>query len=197
MQATIETLPTQKSTIVIEPGNGTLEIFSFPTDSDTLLAALTDMFKDHWDKILFGPAVQGGIFECRAPNAPEKIGMLDGYLTIDFGHWHFHMCIGEHKGTKRSPCPPELAKHRRTARAELYRRLNENGIPTSWGSRMFNGAGEQQMTVFLPSPFLSVEQKILKEPQFENLALWDYLRKTYLNIAPEDIDRAGKGFRHD
>ncbi|MCC7517029.1 MAG: hypothetical protein IT470_06795 [Pseudomonadales bacterium] len=184
------------SSIVVEPGNGTLEVFSVPAEERVLFPMLKDIFENYWDVIIFGSAVQGGIFEVRAPNAPEKIGMLDGYLTVDFGRWHFHLCIGEHKGTKRSPCPPELAKHRQTARAELYRRLGDDGVPTSWGFRMFNGADEQQMTVFLPSPFLSVEQKIIKVPQYENLALWDHLRQTYLGIAPEALDRAGKGFHN-
>ncbi|MCK9932713.1 hypothetical protein MXD62_37195 [Frankia sp. Mgl5] len=22
--------------------------------------------------------------------------MYDGYVTVDFGAWHFHLCIGEH-----------------------------------------------------------------------------------------------------
>lgn len=196
MQTANNTAAVGSSYLFDEPGTGLLEIFPLPTDEATLLAIMMDVFEKNWDEILFGTAVQGGIFEIRAPNAPEKIGMLDGYLTVDFGHWHFHLCIGQHKGTKRNPTPPELAQHRQTARAELYRRLNDEKIPTSWGLRLFNGKGEQQLTVFLPSPFLSVEQKFIREPDYSRLALWDHLRATYLNIQPEALDRQGKGFAH-
>jgi len=175
--------------IVDEPGNGRLEIFDLPTDTDTLQRLLTDLFEKHWDRIYFGSAVQGGIFEIRAPNAPEEIRFLDGYLTVDFGRWHFHVCIGEHKGTTRNPTPPDLARHRRTARAELYRRLRDDDRPSSWGLRLFNGKDEQQMTVFLPNPYLSPEQRILGEPVWENLELWDHLRQEYLGLPPDPKDR--------
>lgn len=178
-----------QSRIVEEPGNGRLEIFDLPTDSETLLRLLTDIFENYWDRIHFGSAVQGGIFEIRAPNAPKKIRYFDGYLTVDFGHWHFHLCIGEHKGTKRNPASTDLARHRRTTRVELYRRLREDNRPSSWGLRLFNGKGEQQMTVFLPNPYLSVEQRILKEPVWEHLDLWDHLRSEYLGLQPDPKDR--------
>ena len=178
-----------QSIIVDEPGNGRLEIFALPTDAASLQRLLEDIFANWWDRILFGTMVQGAVFEIRAPNKPERIGMLDGYMTVDFGHWHFHLCIGDHRGTQRNPTPPEIAVRRRTARAELYRRLRDDGGPSSWGLRLFNGAGEQQLTVFLPNPYLTVEQKILKEPNFDNLALWDHLRKTWLGLDPDPLDR--------
>lgn len=178
-----------QSKIVEEPGNGTLEIFTLPTDIEFLRTLITDIFENYWDQIYFGTAVQGAVWEVRAPNAPQRISYLDGYLTVDFGHWHFHLCIGEHQGTRRDPVSPDLARHRRTGRAELYRRLRDEGGPSSWGLRMFNGANEQQMTVFLPNPYLTVDQKILKEPDFERLALWDHLRMRYLALAPDELDR--------
>jgi len=177
------------SHVVEEPGDGRLEIFPLPADTETLQRLLTDIFENYWDRIHFGTLVQGAVFEIRAPNAPQKIGMLDGYLTIDFGHWHFHLCIGEHRGTPRNPTSEDLARHRRTARAELYRRLREGDRPSSWGLRLFNGAGEQQMTVFLPNPYLTGEQRILKEPVWEHLALWDHLRAEYLGLPPDPKDR--------
>ncbi len=180
---------TAKSRIETTEGEGTVEIFPLPHDSEFLLSLLNDVFENYWDQIHFGPHVQGAVWEVRAPNKPERISLLDGYLTVDFGHWHFHLCIGINTGTRRNPTSPELAKHRCTARAELYRRLREDGKPSSWGLRLFNGANEQQMTVFLPSPYLTVEQKVLKEPNFDHLKMWDHLRSTYLNIEPEALDR--------
>nr|VFJ70838.1 MAG: hypothetical protein BECKFW1821C_GA0114237_10252 [Candidatus Kentron sp. FW] len=179
----------QSSYIVEEPGGGRLEIFPLSTDTETLQSLITEIFENYWDKIHFGTMVQGGVFEIRAPNAPEEIRMRDGYLTVDFGHWHFHLCIGEHKGTTGNPTVPEVARHRRTARAELYRRLREEDRPSSWGFRMFNGHDEQQMTVFLPNPYLSVEQKILKEPVWVHLEMWEHLREKYLDLPPDPKDR--------
>ncbi len=174
---------------VNEAGNGLLEIFPLSTETAFLQTLITDIFENYWDQIHFGTSVQGGVWEVRAPNAPVRVSMMDGYLTVDFGLWHFHLCIGEHKGSRKNPCPPELAQHRRTARAELYRHLREDGRPSSWGLRLFNGKDEQQMTVFLPNPYLTVEQKILKEPCWEHLAMWDHLRKTYLGLEPDPVDR--------
>ncbi len=187
-----------QSKIVTEEGEGTLEIFSLPTEESFLQNLLTDIFENYWEQISFGSAVQGGIFETRVANAPTKIGLLDGYLTVDFGLWHFHICIGEYKGTKNYPASPELTQHRKTSRAELYRRLKDDGSAQSWGLRLFNGHDEQQMTVFLPNPFLSTtsEQKVLKEPQWEHLAMWDHLRQEYLGLESDATDRAGKRFAH-
>lgn len=181
---------------VDERGNGTLEIFPIEPTEAVLLALFTELFTDHWDKIHFGPLIQGAVFEIKADAPPHKIGMLDGYLTVDFGTWHFHLCIGEHKGTKRNPCPPDLAQHRRTARAEFYRRLNPDGTVGSWGFRTFNGHDEQQITIFLPNPFLSDEMKFLKQPDWSRLALWDDLRRRYLGLEPDPKDRSGKTMFH-
>ncbi|NJM13533.1 MAG: hypothetical protein HC889_18195 [Synechococcaceae cyanobacterium SM1_2_3] len=59
--------------------------------------------------------IQGAAWEVRAPNAPQRISLSDGYLTVDFGHWHFHLCIGEYRGPRNNPASAELARHRRTA----------------------------------------------------------------------------------
>ncbi|MEM9774755.1 MAG: hypothetical protein AAF902_09260 [Chloroflexota bacterium] len=181
-----------------ELGNGTLEIFDLSTDVDFLNRLLEDIFTNHWDKILFGILIQGAVFEIKANHAPEKIGYLDGYLTVDFGPWHLHICTGEHKGSKRRPASAELAQIRKTSRAELYRRLNPDGSPGSWGLRLFNGRDENQLTIFLPNPFLSDEMEFLKTPEWSRLALWDYLRATYLGCTdPDPKDRTGTRLVHD
>ena len=181
---------------VSEPGMGRLEIFPLDTAEPFLFGLLEDVFANHWRSIVFGSLIQGAVFEIRAPNAPQRIAMLDGYLTFDFGAWHFHLCIGEHKGSRASPTDPALAAHRRTARAELYRMLDGDGAPSSWGLRLLNGRDEQQMTVFLPNPFLDDADRILETPDWTRLALWDHLRETYLGLGPDEGDRAAKGFHH-
>lgn len=174
-----------------ELGNGTLHIFTLPTDTETLLALITQVFTDHWRQIGFGVIVQGAAWEVAAPNAPRRIGMYDGYVTVDFGAWHFHLCIGEHTASG-----PELGRIRRCARAELYRRVGGDGAPASWGLRMFNAIDEQMMTVLLPNPFLSDSQELLDTPDFSRLAAWDALRERYLGLGPDPLDRSGTGFRH-
>ena len=70
-----------------------------------------------------GTLVPGAVWEVRAPNAPLKVGLLDGYVTVDFGHWHFHVCIGHFNGATDEAD----AHQRRTGRAELYRVLGKRG----------------------------------------------------------------------
>jgi hypothetical protein len=183
---------------VTDPDGATVEVFSLPTDEASLEGLLRDLFENHWDKITFGPLIQGAAWEIRAPHAPTHIGMLDGYLTVAFGATHFHLCIGPHKGSPGNPTPGPLARHRCTARAELYRRLDKSGAPVSWGLRLFNGQGEQQTTILLPNPFLSPDSdKVLETPDWPRLDLWDGIRARWLGlIEPDPLDRSGCGFSH-
>jgi hypothetical protein len=183
---------------VIDPDGATVEIFPLPTDEASLEALLRELFEHHWQVITFGPLIQGAAWEIRAPHAPTTVGMLDGYLTVAFGASHFHICIGPTYGPRHAPTPPALARHRQTSRAELYRRLDRAGAPASWGLRLFNGAGEQQLTILLPNPFLSADgEKILREPDWSRLALWDELRARWAGWpGPDPLDRSGKGFTH-
>ncbi|MFQ5985699.1 MAG: hypothetical protein ACE5LL_09350, partial [Alphaproteobacteria bacterium] len=112
---------------VVEPGMGTLEVFPLDTSEAFLFRLCRDIFENHWRPIRFGVLVQGAAWEIRAPNKPTRVSLSDGYLTVNFGAWHFHICIGEHKGSARNPVSRELAAHRRTGRAELYRHLDDTG----------------------------------------------------------------------
>ncbi len=186
-----------RSQTIADPDGATVEIFPLPTDEGSLEELLRELFERHWDKVTFGPLIQGAAWEIRAPHAPTQVGMLDGYLTVAFGISHFHLCIGPHKGTRSSPTAEALARHRRTARAELYRRLDKSGAPVSWGLRLFNGHDEQQITILLPNPFLSADDKVLKTPDWSRLELWDRLRVRWLRATePDPLDRSGRGFSH-
>lgn len=184
---------------VVDEDGATVEVFALPTDPESLEELLRDLFQNHWNEITFGPLIQGAAWEMRAAQAPDRINMLDGYLTVAFGVPHFHICIGEHKGPRNNPVSPELARRRRTSGAELYRRLSSSGSPTYWGLRLFNGKGEQQITVLLPNPFLNPEtDKISKTPDWSRLALWDRLRARWLGLPnPDPFDRSGTGFHHE
>lgn len=181
---------------VEEPGMGRVEVFPLPVEERALYDLLDELFRRHWASLVFGTLIQGAVWELRAPGPPEKVGMYDGYLTVDFGQWHFHICIGEHKGAPASPVEPALARHRRTARAELYRQLGPDGAPQSWGLRLYNGADEQQLTVFLPNPFIGDDGTIAREPDWSRLALWDALRASRLGLPPDARDRTATAFHH-
>jgi hypothetical protein len=183
---------------VIDPDGQIIEVFRLPADAASLERILRHLFEKHWGAITFGPIIQGAAWEMRAPHAPSYVGMLDGYLTVAFGASHFHLCIGRTRGPRHDPTPVSLAQHRQTARAELYRRLDRSGAPTSWGLRLFNGEREQQVTILLPNPFLSPEiDKVLKEPDWSRLDLWDELRADWTGATgPDPFDRSARGFTH-
>jgi hypothetical protein len=183
---------------ITDPDGAAVDIFPLPTDPASLEQLLRDLFEHHWNEITFGPIIQGAAWEMRALHAPTYVGMLDGYLTVAFGASHFHLCIGPTRGPRHHPTPPALARHRQTARAELYRRLDRTCVPASWGLRLFNGAGEQQLTILLPNPFLSAEgDKLAPEPDWSRLALWDQLRAQWTgSTRPDPFDRSGVRFAH-
>lgn len=178
--------------IVVTEGGGREQVWPIPADEQSLLNLMHILFDEYWDDIWFGVLVEGAAWEVAAPNAAKRISLFDGYATIDFGRWHFHLCIGEHKDSG-----PELGRIRRCSRAEMYRSLGSDGTPHSWGIRMFNGRGEQMMTAMLPNPFLTKTQQIRDELDFSQLELWDRLRELYLGLGPDERDRRGKGYgRH-
>jgi hypothetical protein len=178
-----------------EPDGTPVDVFPLPADAASLEALLRDLFESHWSEIVFGTIIEGAAFEIHADRPPTRIGLLDGYLTVAFGHTHFHVCIGETKGPRSRPTPPELARRRRTARAELHRRFSGSCVPMSWSLQLFNGACEQQLCVLLPNPFLHPEtEKLRKDPDWSRLALWDALRARWLGFAePDPADRPGAG----
>jgi hypothetical protein len=172
---------------VIDNPDGTVTEYSDFEPTEAEMQRLADLlFKEHWGEITVGPCIQGAVFEIRFKD-PPTVSVFDGYLTVDLGHWHFHLCIGTHQGTPS----PELAAKRRVARAAFFEtRGGKCGGGRSWGLRLWNGFGEQMTTVFLPSPFLSEELKVLKEPRWERLRLWYELRETFLGEPmPQDLSR--------
>ncbi len=177
---------------------GKFERFVLPTDEEFLEKLLRDIFENYWQDIAFGPMIQGGAFEFKCSEKPTKIVLFDGYLTVVTSKdgSHFHLCIGENKGSSKNPTPEALKKHRRTARAEFFRGLNNEDQPANWGLQLFNGHGEQQISIYLPSPFIASDGKILKKPEWDRLAAWEALSKKYLGRDPDPKDRSAKKFAH-
>ena len=101
--------------------------------------------------------------------------MLGGYLTIDTGLWHFHLCVNDHRGTASD----ELARIRRVARAAFFRTEGGSCAPTVWGLRLWNGRAEQMITVLFPSPHFDERWRRLPEPRWEKTELWQDFRRRY------------------
>jgi hypothetical protein len=143
------------------------------------------VFTEHWAQVTVGPLIQGAAFEIRF-TAPPKVTMLDGYLTVDTGPWHFHLCVNDHTGTKS----PELARIRRVARAAFYRGFGGSCVPSTWGVRLWNGRGEQMISLMFPNPHYDEEFRHLKEPRWEKTRLWEDLRARYCGADTGSATRA-------
>ena len=177
-----------------EQSHDDLEVFPVMASEEALHSILSEIFLGHWSQIRFGPVIQGAAYELRATERPQ-LAMLDGYLTIDLGPSHLHLCIGETTGTPEHPTASDLARTRQCSHAELQRQWVD-GAPMSWMFRMFNGDGDQQLTVLLPNPFLDDDQNVLATPDWLRLELWDSLRSDYLGLPPDPADRLASKFIH-
>jgi hypothetical protein len=60
---------------------------------------------------------------------------------------------------------------------------------------MFNGAGEPQITIFLPNPFLLPEDRIADQPDWSRLDLWENLFPRLTGQPTDGRDRMGKGHK--
>lgn len=148
----------------------------------TLLSLCFDLFVENWQRIVFGPCIQGAVFELQLGKRPEQFSYLDGYLTVflEPSPAHMHLCIGAHQGLKNET-PDELARIRPCSRAAFVRSFSKGCLPASWSIQLFNGAGEQMITFFLPSPWMELgKEKMLKQPNWDHLQLWNELRARYL-----------------
>lgn len=148
-----------------------------------------ELFINNWSRIVVGPCIEGAVFEVRFVEAPA-VRYSDGYLTVDLGPWHFHLCIEEHKGSSSQ----ELRRNRTVAKAALYERRGKGCAGgRTWGIRLWNGYGEQMTTVFLPNPQLTDDMQFIKMPDWNRLELYYKLRATYLGEPmPTDLQLAAE-----
>ena len=162
--------------------DGTLtEYFDVDVRGDRVECLLTELFTEHWRALTVGPLLQGAVFEVRF-TAPPRVTMLDGYMTVDLGAWHFHLCVNDHR-----EAPPELAAIRRVGRAAFFRTRGTGGAghaPMTWGLRLWNGRGEQMVTVLFPSAYYSDAMEPLSEPDWHRVELWEALRAREATAAP-------------
>lgn len=164
------------------------ELFLVEPSQDTLLAIVREIFEEHWSEVIFGPCIEGAVFEGRLAQQP-RVTLLDGYVTVEVPgaeSWHFHLCIGPHQGSRRRPTPPELAAWRRCARAAFFRDADPEGQAATWGFRMWNGRGEQMITVFFPNPWLAPDRsRFVATPEWSRIELWMRMRERYTRLPAE------------
>jgi hypothetical protein len=141
----------------VEDMNGTVTEYSYITPDEEAMRELTMLlFEERWRDIVVGPYIEGAVFEIRFEQPPKKVSCLDGYLTVDPGYWHFHLCIGKHKGARS----PELVARRRVAKLAFFEMKSNRCIGGgSYGLRMWNGFNEQMTTIFLPNPAFPTTRK--------------------------------------
>lgn len=179
-----------------EDGTLAREVWALPLEEAFLEAFLRDLFENHWAGIRLGPMIQGAAWEWQCPGPPKRISLFDGYLTVMFGSGgHFHLCIGENRGSAANPTGPELRAHRRPSRAEIFRGFDRDAKPLTWGFEMWNGKGENGISVFFPSPFLNDDDTLADPPDFSRLAVWRAIAARWLGRPAEALDEEGKGFR--
>ena len=162
------------STIERDLGGTTTEYYDVDARGDRIERLLTELFTEHWARLTVGPLIEGAAYEIQFGSAPT-VTMLDGYLTVDTGAWHFHLCVNDHRGTPSA----ELARIRRVARAAFFRTEGGSCAPTVWGLRLWNGRAEQMITVLFPSPHFDESWQRLPEPRWEKTELWQEFRRRY------------------
>ena len=141
---------------------------------DRVERLLRELFTEHWARLTVGPLIQGAAWEIRF-RTPPRVSLLDGYLTVDTGAWHFHLCVGDGPATT----PDDLARARRVARAAFFRTVGGSCSPETYGLRLWNGLGEQMITVLFPNPYYDDASQPLPEPDRARTALWEATRGRY------------------
>jgi hypothetical protein len=161
----------------------------FPPTEESMRALAQELFGTYWRSVVVGPCVEGAVFEV-AFQSPPEIRYSDGYLTVDLGPWHFHLCVGPHKGSSSE----ELRQNRPVAKIAFFERRGKGCTGgRSWGLRMWNGYGEQMTTVFLPNPRISDDHQLLKTPDWSRLEAYYRLRSQFLGEAmPVDFEEVAQ-----
>src|SRR5258705_10621680 len=114
------------------------EYFEIECSEAGLLALLRECFEEHWRDVIFGPCIEGAVFEGRFTRKPS-IALFDGYATVDVAggvpgreSWHFHLCLGPPPGHPGLPTPPRPAPWRRPAPPPVFLNPDRPGRPHPW-----------------------------------------------------------------
>jgi len=160
-----------------------------PSDGEFLQPFLVDLFERYWDRVTFGPILDGVAYEWTCPAPPDTINLSGGYLTIGFGGPHFHLCIAP----GAVPDTPE-GRQRMPGSASLFRSLDPQGAPNSWGFDLRSDAGTPMMSIYFDNPFLSGPDRIADTPDWSRLSMWRDIAARYLGLGPDPFDETSHGF---
>jgi hypothetical protein len=181
------------ATTVANLDGSSTDYFEMECTEARLLGLLREIFEEHWAQVIFGPCIEGAVFEGRFAERP-RVTLLDGYVTVQIAgseSWHFHLCIGPHRGSPGLPTPAALAEWRRCARAAFFQSRDRAGRPSAWGLRLWNGRAEQMLTIFFPNPWIDPARgRYVDTPEWSRLDLWMALRARHAGVPPEPPPRA-------
>ena len=119
-------------------GGTTTEYYDMAVAGDEVEQLLVELFTEHWAELTAGPLIEGAVYEIQFAT-PPKVTKLDGYLTVDTGAWHFHLCVNDHRGSRSE----ELARSRRVARAAFFKTEGDRVRPRRGGSGSGTGAASK------------------------------------------------------
>lgn len=172
------------------------EIWKLSLDENFLLSFMTDVFKNHWQGMRFGPIIPGAAYELKVSSAPKSVTYDSGYLTVMYDNGgHFHLCLGEFIGSTDNPTSQADRNHRKPSKAQIFRSYGKDEKPNSWGFEMWNGHNEPMISIFFSNPFLSDQDTLPDVADFSRLKSWREISKQWLGRDPETIDEQGKGFK--
>lgn len=149
------------------PDGGEIAYAEFEPRPEILVEFFEQVFLKHWREITFGPCIEGAVYEIKLSAAPKTVRYKDHYLTVDTGAWHCHLCLGGN------------IPARRPSRAAFFESKNRTCVPLSFGFRMWNGSGEQMISIFFPNPYLSNGGQTLAKPDWTRLTLWKAMKAKY------------------
>ena len=73
--------------ILFTPDGARAQVWRVPPEQQRLQEILSWIFEQHWDRIVFGPLIEGAAYEFRCPCAPRKISIFfpNPFLTDEDG----------------------------------------------------------------------------------------------------------------
>lgn len=171
---------------VVEELDGSTEYYTYFDAKEVALGdLLQELYENHWQDIMTTYLIPGGVFELFSKQ-PKRVSILQGYLTVDTGDWHLHICVSEPKihDVKDVDKQKEIARQRMVKRGAFIhvKRGKKACTSESWYLRLWNGNDEQVVNIAFPSPHYDSDFKRLKEPDWTRVELWKSMCEKYLGI---------------